>query len=401
MRQIPRRVLVVLASFTAAALVALACNSPVDGDGSTVPGRCTMDGLDSVQKTDILFVIDNSSSMLEEQQGIASELPAFVNELKQGAGTAHDFRVGVITPAVYQNRQLPDGGTELQYFPSQSGKLQAVPLAILPDGGATPGTDRFIESSDPELVDKMSRLVVGVRSITGSGQETPFEAVRLALSEPVSTTPVAEGGNQGFFRDDARLLVVMVSDEDDCSETGRPPTVYVSTGGRDFCGEQSAQLTPVDTYFTFLQGLPKQVAWAAIAPVSTVDKRAESVVINNQVQNADCPTSFQPGFRHHEMALKFDPSLTNLDSICKPSYRQSLLQIAQIANLAQVLEVPNVPDPVLLRVDITRADGSTQPCTMANGGIEYDVATEQVRFLGTCVRRADDTDVQVRLICAG
>src|ERR687892_2406808 len=114
MRQIPRRVLVVLASFTAAALLALACRSPVDGDGSTVPGRCTLDGLDSVQKTDILFVIDNSGSMIEEQQGVALEIPAFIDELKQGAGTAHDFRVGVITPAVYLNAET-DGGTILQY----------------------------------------------------------------------------------------------------------------------------------------------------------------------------------------------------------------------------------------------------------------------------------------------
>src|SRR5918996_478615 len=349
MRQIPRRVLVVLASFTAAALVALACRSPVEGDGSTVPGRCTLDGLDAVQKTDILFVIDNSNSMSEEQAGIASEIPAFVDELKKVPGVQHDFRVGVITTAVYLNNAI---NSTLTYFPAESGILQPVPQT----------SERVIESLDPALVDKIARLVGGLGT-SGSGQETPFEAVRLAVTPPLSTTMLGEGGNEGFLRDGALLLVIVVSDEDDCSEMSRPPVV--SVGGdrtRDYCREQSAQLTPVDTYYGIFQGLtdstggPKKVAWAAIAPVSTVDKRAESVLINGQIQNVDCPTSVQPGFRQREMTLKFDPTLANLDSICKTSYRQSLLQIAQIANLAQVLEVPNVPEPALLRVDITRGD---------------------------------------------
>ncbi len=89
-------------------------------------------------------------------------------------------------------------------------------------------------------------------------------------------------------------------------------------------------------------------------------------------QNVDCPTSGGPGYRHRAMALAFDSTLTNLDSVCAPDYHQSLVSIAQVASVPQTLTLTdNVPDPRLLAVDITRADASVQRCTVANGGIIY------------------------------
>src|SRR4051812_49374454 len=82
------------------------CGSPVDQPDSTVPGQCqTTAPAITPQRTDILFVIDNSGSMAEEQQGVAVELPAFIDELRKGAGITQDFQVGVITTTVYQNAQ--------------------------------------------------------------------------------------------------------------------------------------------------------------------------------------------------------------------------------------------------------------------------------------------------------
>ena len=408
MRGIPRRWVVILSTLAISSAVALACISPVGAPGSTVPGACSGTApLLAALKTDILFVIDNSSSMTEEQNGIATELPAFIDELRKGAGTAHDFQVGVITTSVYLN---PDPSTGVLYreYPDQSGKLQAVPVA-LPDGGTAPGTERVISSSDPDLVNKFARLVR--QGTSGSGQETPFEAARLALTPPLSELPLAQGGNGGFLRDGARLLIVVVSDEDDCSEQRRPPTVTVGNDpSTDYCGQQSSKLTSVDTYASIFQGLvdssgaPKQVMWAAIAPVAISDKRAEAWLDTSStptvLRNADCPTSFEPGFRHHAMALKFDQSLANLDSICKASYRDSLLQIAQIANSAEVVDVPNVPDPRLLEVEITRASGDVATCTAANGGFEF-VTPTRVKLMGDCARLPDDTAVKVQMICAG
>ncbi|MHB8875632.1 MAG: vWA domain-containing protein [Myxococcaceae bacterium] len=389
------------------------CHSPVDEPDSTVPAKCTgQQPLIEPQKLDILFVIDNSGSMAEEQAGVAMELVAFIDEVKRGGGVSQDFHVGVVTTSVYQHSKV-NGAEGFRYYPSQSGKLQAVPDAS-PDGGVVlgTGTERMLSGDDPELTAKFSRLVR--QGTYGSGQETPFEAVRLALTEPLASTPLDQGGNGGFLRDRARLLIVVVTDEDDCSETVIPPIVYVG-GDRsvDYCNTQGNSLTPVLDYHTVISeqlkdgtGAVREVVWATIGPVDIDTKQAQAVVVGGGLQNLGCPTSFGPGLRHRQMAEYFDSSLANLDSICKGSYRDTLVTIAGLANISQTLEVTNVPDHRLLVLDIIRRDGSKQPCTVSNGGISgYDEATgdqpARIHFDGDCRRRADDKEVVIRMLCAG
>ncbi|MBS1152535.1 MAG: putative lipoprotein, partial [Myxococcaceae bacterium] len=164
----------------AAALLALAsscsgcfgCVPPGTGDGGNLPSSCVTAALTpEAQKLDVLFVIDNSSSMREEQEGVARELTAFIDELKKGGGVAQDFNIGVITTAVYQHTF--SGGIDFnREYPGQSGKLQAVPDSEL-DGGVIlgTGTERVLNGNDPALVTKFARLVQ--QGTRGSGQETP------------------------------------------------------------------------------------------------------------------------------------------------------------------------------------------------------------------------------------
>jgi len=314
----------------------------------------------------------------------------------------------VITTSVYQ-RALINNAEVFREYPNQSGLLQAVPTASM-----EPSAERFIEGTDPEVVAKFRRLVE--QGTAGSGQESPFEAVRLAVASPVATRPLDQGGNGGFLRDGARLLVVVVTDEEDCSSTQRPPPVVLTSDtSRDLCSEQAAELTSVDEYFNLFQGLKdskgasREVLWATIGPVALSDKRAgliqETTSAGTVVRNVDCPTSFGPGFRHRAMSERFDSRLENLDSICKPSYRDTLIAIAELATLSQSIEVVNLPDPQLARVEVTRADGTVQRCSVAGGDLRYapSVGDQPARlfFLGTCPRRADDKAVEVKLLCAG
>ncbi len=393
----------------AVALWAVACDSPVEALGSTLPGRCRVDApLISAQKTDILFVIDNSGSMAEEQDAIARELPAFIDELRRGNGVEQDFRVGVITTSVYQ-RTFFDNRDDTFLFPAQSGKLQPVP-----DEQNRPTAERFIESGDPELLAKFRRLVV--QGTTGSGQESPFEAVRLAVTPPLATTPLGEGGNQGFLRDGARLLVVVVSDEEDCSSTERPPPIALTEDTTvDRCSEQSARLTPVQEYVRLFRnledgtGTTREVLWATIGPVGLTNKQAGTVLDTTPqgpvVRNVDCPTSYGPGFRQREMAQRFDTGLQNLDSICRASFRETLVAIATLATTAQSIEVVNLPDPLLARVEVTREDGSIQTCSVAGGALTYEPSAEgrsaRLYFQSSCPRRATDKKVEVKVLCAG
>ncbi|HYV43214.1 MAG TPA: vWA domain-containing protein [Myxococcaceae bacterium] len=402
-----RRTLQVAALAASCALL-LVCN-PAGTRQSTVPANCqSAQPLIVPQQTDILFVIDNSGSMREEQAGVAQELPAFVAALQQGAGVENDFQVGVITTSVYQNSiSPPPVGQVLRLFPDQEGRLRP---ATLPGGGTT----RILSGTDPNLVPVFATLVQ--QGTSGSGQETPFEAVRLATSSPLVDTD-----NAGFLRKGSRLVVVVVSDEDDCSEQVTftpggglvaPPQVAVSSStNEDFCTKQSDKLGTIDQYYDVYNSLSdgsggkRDVLWAAIAPVARTDKTALPIDDNGTPRNIDCPTSNGPGLRHRAMALKFNQQLANLDSICNTSYRDTLINIAALANITSSIAVHGMPDPRLVTVEITRADDSVQKCTIDNGGIRYEDATEiadgRIYFLGPCPRLPDDKHVELRMLCAG
>jgi hypothetical protein len=372
-----------------------------------------------VQKTDILFVIDNSGSMGEEQEGVARELPEFIRALRAGGGLEQDFRVGVVTTSVYlhsvqppsQAQPNPQPTLRTEPYADQAGRLRPVPN---PDGTFAAAPPRWLEGTDPSLDARFALLVR--QGVSGSGQETAFEAAYRAVTPPLSTQapgePPALGGNAGFLRDGARLLVVVVTDEDDCSERAFPPRVVLGTEPtREYCTEQANELTPVAEYaelfraLTDSTGAPRQVLWTSIAPVARADKRVQPVIETGAVRNVDCPTSFGAGARHRQMASLFEPSLRNLDSICRATYRDTLLTIAAIANETQELEVTNVPDGRLLQVAITRAGGEVVLCTQASGLLQYEAATEagqrgRILFSPGCARRFDDVKLEVRLLCA-
>jgi hypothetical protein len=397
-------------------LAGCTCEAPQDRAGSNVPASCAYDApLFAPVQTDILFVVDDSNSMSEEQEGVARELPTFVQILQTGAGVQQNLRVGLVNTSVYSaffgNQLL------LTKYP-EGGWLRQFPAA---DGGAG-GGERYLTDPDPEIVTRLSAAIRAL-GINGSFQETPFEAARIALTGTGFWTTLPDGGNPnaGFLRTGARLLVVAVSDEDDCSEVSHnPPTVvFTNAQGQDFCTLNENLLTPVGDYvtaFTSLddgngKGRHREILWGAIAPVARSNKVAQGVqgALGDGgavIQNVDCPTSGGPGYRHRAMALAFDPTLTNLDSVCLPDYHNALVSIAQVASVPQTLTLTdNVPDPRLLAVDITRSDGSVQRCTVANQGITYIDATggdpAAVRFQQGCLRRPTDTRVEVKLLCAG
>lgn len=387
--------------------------SPIDNEELLLPRSCeSAPPLIEPPRLDILFVIDNSNSMKEEQEAVARELTGFIDELKKGGGVPSDFNVGVVTTSVYLNARVASQ-TFFVNYPTQAGRLRAVPESLA-DGGTDyepPGADRVLTGTDPQFLEKFAKLVR--QGTTGSGQETPFEAVRLALLGDAAAKPLAEGGNGGFLRNDARLLVVVLSDEDDCSEKVRPPLVSVGDNPAVAdCTAREMELTPVGEYYRMFtedlrnaDGSTKELIWTAIAPVGVSTKAAMAVVDNNQVRNIDCPTSNQGGFRHRQMAERFDPTLANLDSICRTSFSETLVNIAQLASVSQTIEIKNVSDERLLQFVIRRKNGDDQNCTLSNEGIvgftrSADGASAKVRFGNQCRRRADDQSILIKLLCA-
>lgn len=135
-------------------------------------------------RVDILWVLDNSGSMSEEQQKLSDNLNAFFQYLD---GSGLDWHIGVTTTDTESS--------------TQGGKL--IPVAGYP----------FLAQQVPfndELFSMMVRVGTG-----GSADERGLYATWLALSQP---TPEIVSANLGFYREDADLHVVVVSDEEDYSE---------------------------------------------------------------------------------------------------------------------------------------------------------------------------------------
>lgn len=138
--------------------------------------------------SDILLVVDNSGSMEDEQQLLGNSFGAFT-EFIHFSDT--EYHIGVVTT---------DTGTDspLEDFlpPVAAGVLQ----------GEIPFITRETENADAHF-----RNATNV-GINGNGRERGFESAQLALSPPL----VFEE-NLGFYREEALLNVIFVSDEDDQS----------------------------------------------------------------------------------------------------------------------------------------------------------------------------------------
>jgi hypothetical protein len=145
----------------------------------------------SSPKVDILFVIDNSGSMVEEQAKLQRNFEAFITELV--SQDVNDYQIGVIT-------------TDME-DPTHSGRLRGNPPII-----------NGQQMSKPQVVQAFTKnAVVGV---DGTSYEKALDAMRSALSPQM----LAKGGpNEGFLREGAVLAIIFVGDEDDCSNNGSFP----------------------------------------------------------------------------------------------------------------------------------------------------------------------------------
>lgn len=196
-------------------------------------------------KMDILFVIDNSGSMLEEQTNLAANFPGFIQVL-DGFDAELDYRVGVTTTGRDYSWTI-----DSPLGPLPSSQTGGDNGALLQRCGMS---RRWVERGDPTPGDTFSCAAqVGDQ---GPGLEMPLAVIKQAFSERV-----ADGTNAAFRRDDALLAIVVLTDEDDCSYEQS-----VTFGLTEI--QCQANLEPVSTYKTFLDGVtggPGRWALAVIA----------------------------------------------------------------------------------------------------------------------------------------
>jgi len=265
-------------------------------DGSATRDAQTTDALtpdapscpEMAPPVDLLFVVDNSATMAEEQTAFAGAMGELVRALISGDldadGTpdqlrAQDLHVGIVSTDMGTFGFVLPGCTDAT--DGDDGVLletrtsHACPTAA-------PAIHAFGAGDTP--ADFVSELGCAVRiGAAGCGLEQPLEAALEALTPSTSSIEFAamsrghgDGANAGFLRPDSILAIVFLTDEDDCSAADPrlfdPSSTMYPLELAVRCYAYPAALQPVSRYSEGLIALvssPDRLVVATISGVPT------------------------------------------------------------------------------------------------------------------------------------
>lgn len=384
---------------------------------------------------DILVVVDSSGSMCEEQENLVQNFfvegcpitdlanvpeqfknptPEQVEQLAQQCGFIqilaafdNDFRIGVITTdtGFCDNRFGQAAGGTCGVFSDpdwgrrpQRGCLQA------PPGAAS----KVIQKGDNDIGERFRATLDNIRTF-GSGFERAFDATEIFLDPNSVRAEGCENDLEEFIRDDAKLVVIYLTDEEDCSHgdnafgfgdendlldeipgIGNCDEAFEDLPSVDSlsCYNKPELLVPVDHYVDFLksykgEGREQDVSVAVIAggvrnAQGGIEAGGCSIDARNGEPDAQCspafgssndPTLCDPaqraaqglppccaadsGTRYFQLASGMGAGQALADSICFASFRNTMIDIARfIARIefVQLAEAPADPNAIVVRI---------------------------------------------------
>lgn len=181
-----------------------------DGDGESTgdkldvgPGGGTGLDTDGCDKVDFLFVIDSSNSMATNQAQLIASFPAFVNSIQSTLDQLNSVHLGVVTSDAYAFNE--PGCSKLGALVTQTGGKDSGMEMCTPF--ATEG--RYMTEADDLPTRFACAALVGT---DGDNNETMMEGATLAVSGAMG---IPGGCNEGFIREDALLVLILITDEDD------------------------------------------------------------------------------------------------------------------------------------------------------------------------------------------
>ena len=284
------------------------------------------------REVDILFVIDNSGSMGQVQQQIAKSIAAFVDVL-EAPEAALDYRIA-ITTSDNGNPRCPDVATTPEsgkfvrsscigrvaegefmylgqdysaactsYCSRSDDELEVLPTTTTLDGQAAPRM--WVERTGGQL------NIVGAsatealqcylpQGVTGCGFESQLESMYLAL---VRSNDQLAPTNYGFLRDTAQLVVVIVSDETDCS--GNPAAKEIFTTNKVFWN------SPDDPAPTSSLCWHAGVACSGSSPYS--ECHAENFALTGQPGASDAGAALLPTRKYVDYVKMIEKARQNFD----------------------------------------------------------------------------------------
>ncbi len=200
--------------------LAIGCNArslavPTNAGDGSIGGLGGADGgaFVPVRKVDLLLVVDDSAETRLMQDNLVLNFPTFVNRLMDPPGLP-DLHLAVIST----DMGAGDGSIAgCDATGGKNGVFQYQPRADCTSTGLAPGatfiaedgTNRNYTGSLNDVFGCIARL-----GESGCGFEHQLAAITRALGADGSSAPAE---NQGFLRPDAFLMILLLTNEDDCS----------------------------------------------------------------------------------------------------------------------------------------------------------------------------------------
>jgi len=353
---------------------------------------------------DLLFVVDNSGSMKEEQTGLTTNFPKFIDVLSQIQGGLPDVHIGVISTNVGA------GNNNIQYCaaPGDAGHLRQGETNNATACGLNSG-EKFISDvaatgggRTQNYTGQLSTVFQCMATLgtQGCGLEQPLESLRQA-------TDPGNAFNTGFLRPDAYLGIVIISDEDDCSTRdtamfdpnanlgpinfrctrygiecdGVSDLINFGNYSQNNCRPKtnSQYMYDVDSYVTAIQGLktdPKSIVVAGILGNTTPFQVGGDTANNKPNDPALQPSCTSnngvavPAVRTYSFLQAF-PDRNSFTTICNDDLSDALISIAGL--LKEVIGDP------CIQGDLKDTDPNTP-------GIQPDCKVSQVTDPGTSMQ---------------
>lgn len=381
---------------------------PCSAQPGCVPPPEVVDVMTVTPNLDVLFVIDDSPTMIDKQRSFQNAFPALLEALSAIEGGLPNLRLAVVSSDLGTSALSDDLPGASIGMPGAggcvgTGKAGAFQLgqAVLPDAD-----DRFLvidrdgsKNFEGTLADTFAQL--STLGAQGCGFEQHLAAADAALTSD---------DNAGFVRPGANLAVIVLADEDDCS--AEHTTLFGPDGGPlgplqsfrcfefgvecdqalDTLGTKtncraagSQHVAGVDPFAQFLAARKpdqKRVLFGAVVgDASTVE--VESRTINGQPQIAVAPgcrfpisggtgqASADPGIRFNALAAGFEGS-SIIESICSEDLSAAAANVGTA--LAGLMSERCLPSPraesdcfvedhrdaepgIVNRLDACRSDG--------------------------------------------
>lgn len=292
-----------------------------------------------VAKADLLFCVDNSGSMADEQAILADSMNTFIGLFAAGGV---DYHLGLVTTDV--------SSTDSKYW---SGRL---PNYVTPNRGRllSRTSERFLTKNSSNVVDKFkNNQKVGT---TGSGSEQCFNSILYALEDQM----LGIGGyNEGFVRDDALLSIIIVSDENEDIQNGEGVTGRIARMKNRIAALKGPNSRGASFHFVIDLTTPKPAA-AVTYPLSG--------------------TSYYPDFY-----LKAADALVGKTYNIKQNFGSDMSKIgSDIVTTAQgEFKLSNKPNPVSSIV--VKLDGRVIAADAVDGYV-YDASKNAISLKGAALR---------------